>query len=78
MVTETSQSLDSARNERRFVKKEAAKEPGNTWGSLVNVLYGLENEKVMKLGPDHFRRNDNIYESQETAKRRGQRRAAVS
>ena len=61
-----------------MAQKEAAKEPGNTWGSLVNVMYGLESEKVMKLGPDHFRRNENIYESQETVKRRGQRRAAIT
>ena len=54
------------------------KETGNTWGSLVNVLYGLESEKVMKLGPDHFRRNKNIYESQESVKRKGQRRGAIT
>ena len=56
VVTETSESLDSNRNEMKLTKKESKKE-GNTWGSLVKVMYGLESEKDMKLSPSYFNRD---------------------
>lgn len=30
------------------------KESSNVWGSLVTVMYGIEDEKDMKLNPQHF------------------------
>ena len=51
LKTETSVSLDSNRNQ---YKRDKDKKTENVWGSLVNVMYGLENEKIMKLSPEHF------------------------
>lgn len=79
VITETSESLDSSRNERKLEQRKQEENKGPTWGSLVHVMYGLEDEKVMKLGPDHFNRNRQAtFKSQETAKRRGLRRGAVT
>ena len=51
LETETSMDLDS---ERQAVKEQARAASSNVWGSLVEVLYGIEREDNMKLNPQHF------------------------
>ena len=58
LQTDTSADPDSeVENERQ--KTKAAKD-ANQWGSLVNVMYGINKEKDMKLNPQYFITRDSM------------------